>query len=418
MRISTAQIFNRSADNITSTSNSLYEIQQQLSTGKRILKPSDDPLASAQILKLTKEVEKTEQYQDNIDISRRRLSLEETTLDAVNDATVRVKELAIQANSGAVSDTDRALIATELDELEKQLFGLLNTKDVQGEYLFSGYKGFDAAYSYDGATDKYIFNGDEGRRSIQIGPDSKMASTDSGFEIFENVEGVLTISQQTGNQASHFSEQLITDNVAFQAFNDTRGPAVISFGNVGGVGNNPRYSVEDANGDPVFSGDPPVQLSNIEYLPGDVIEFEGASLIIDAPKVNGPVVINTEDQRTNILNMVHELSSALKNISTESDPEGNEKLNSAVSRALLQMESIQEKNIETRGSIGGRINTMDAQQDVNTEFLLHTKDARSSFQDLDYNEAISQFTLQETALNAAYGSFAKIQNLSLFNYIN
>jgi flagellar hook-associated protein 3 FlgL len=415
MRISTAQIFNRSADNLTSTSNRLYELQQQLSTGKRVLQPSDDPLASAQILKLTKEVEKTEQYQDNIDISRRRLSLEETTLDAVNDATLRVKELAIQANSGAVSDTDRALIATELDELEKQLFGLLNTKDVQGEYLFSGYKGFDAAYSYDGATDKYIFNGDEGRRSIQTGSDTQVTSTDSGFDVFENVEGVLALSPQTG---THFSELMITDHEAFRSFNESRGPATVVFSFVSGVTRPPQYSVIDANGDPVFAGSPPIELTRIEYEQGDAIEFEGAKLILDDPRPNGPVVINTETQRTNVLNMVHELSAALKSINTEGDSQGTDKLSQAVSFALLQMESIQEKNIETRSSIGGRINTLDAQQNVNEEFLLHTKDARSSFQDLDYNEAISQFTLQETALNAAYGSFAKIQNLSLFNYIN
>ena len=136
MRISTAQVFNRSTQSITDTSSSLFKIQQQLSTGKKVLQPSDDPLASAQILKLTKEVEKTDQYQDNIDISRRRVSLEETTLDAVNTATLRIKELAIQAKSGAVSDSDRKLIANEMQEIEKELLGLLNTKDVQGEYLF------------------------------------------------------------------------------------------------------------------------------------------------------------------------------------------------------------------------------------------------------------------------------------------
>lgn len=409
MRISTAQIFNRSADNITSTSNSLYEIQQQLSTGKRVLTPSDDPLASAQIMKLTKEVEKTGQYQDNIDISRRRLSLEETTLDAVNNATLRVKELAIRANSGAVSDTDRSLIASEMGELEKQLFGLLNTKDVQGEYLFSGYKGFDAAYSYDGATDKYVFNGDEGRRSIQIGPDTKMAATDSGFEIFENVNSVLALAPTAG---AEFSERIITNFETFQNFTDSRGPATITFDTGAGT-----YTVTDAVGDPVFTGNPATALTNISYQQGDLIEFEGVKLVIDNP-ANGAVVLGTETQRTNVLNMVHELTAALTSIDTEGDLQGNDKLNQAVNFALLQMESIQEKNIETRGSLGGRVNTLDAQQDVNAEFLIHTKEARSSFQDLDYNEAISQFTLQETALKAAYGSFAKIQNLSLFNYLN
>lgn len=414
MRISTAQVFNRSTQSITDTSSSLFKIQQQLSTGKKVLQPSDDPLASAQILKLTKEVEKTDQYQDNIDISRRRISLEETTLDAVNTATLRIKELAIRAKSGAVSDSDRKLIANEMQGIEKELLGLLNTKDVQGEYLFSGFKGFDAAYSYDAVNDSYTYNGDEGRRYIQVGPDSKVAATDSGFEIFEKVTGVLSLTSTAGTD---FSERIITDHTVFQKFTDQLGPATISFNTTAGT-----YSVTDRNGDPVFSGNPATALTDVAYQQGDAIEFEGVRLVIDSPAAAVPpattdVVLGTEEQRENVLNMVHNLVASISQIDTVDDAEGSNKLDEAIDRALLQMEAIQTKNIETRGSLGGRINTMDHQQEVNENYLLLTKEARSSFQDLDYNEAISQFTLQQTALNAAYSSFSQIQNLSLFNFI-
>ena len=409
MRISTAQIFNRSADNISNASSELVKIQQQLSTGKKVLTPSDDPLASAQIIKLTREVEKTEQYQENIDISRRRISLEESTLDSVNNATLRIKELAIQAKSGAVSDTDRGLIASELEQLESQLLGLMNTKDVQGEYLFSGFQGFTQAYSFDGASNSYVFNGDEGRRFIQVGPDTKIASTDSGFSIFEQVDGVLSLTAATGTE---FSERIITNHEDFQQFTDTRGPATITF-NAGGT-----YTVTDSAGDPVYSGNPAVELTNVDYSAGDLIEFEGVQLTIDASVADGDVVtLDTEAPRTNVLNMVHDLRLAISSIDTDSDPAGNAKLDEAIDRALLQIEGIQNSNIDARGSIGGRVNTLDAQQEVNDDFLLFTKEARSSFQDLDYNEAISEFTLGQTALNAAYSSFAQIQQLSLFNFI-
>lgn len=413
MRVSTAQIFAKNAQSLNDTSNSLFKTQQQLSTGKKILQPSDDPLASAQILKLTMEVEKTGQYQSNIDIARRRISLEETTLKAVNTATLRVKELAIQANSGAVSDTDRKLIANELKEIEKELLGLMNTKDVQGEYLFSGYKGFEAAYSYDGATDSYVYNGDEGQRYIQVGPDNKVASTDSGFEIFEKVPGVLSLNIAAGNE---FSEQIITDHGKLQAFTDALGPAVVKFDTNAGT-----YSVVDKNDQPVFTGNPATALTNVAYQQGDVIDFEGVRLVIDDPAPAAPgfttdVTIATVEERENILNTVHNLAASLLSTNT-ADAEGSNKLDEAVDRALLLMEGIQNKNIEARGSIGGRINTLDHQQDVNEDFLLFTKEARSSFEDLDYNEALSEFALQQTSLNAAYASFAKIQELSLFNFI-
>lgn len=408
MRISTAQIFSRSAESISSANSSLVKTQQQLSTGKRILQPSDDPVATAQLIKLDQEVAKTEKYQDNIVVVRRRLSLEETTLDAVNTATLRIKELAIQANSGAVNDNDRTLIASELKELESQLFGLINTQDAQGEYLFSGYQGFDSTYSYDGATDRYVYNGDEGRRSIQIGSNANIASTDSGFNIFENVESQLTLAPTAG---SEFSERIITDFGIFETFTNSRGPATITFDTAAGT-----YSVADSNGDPVYSGNPATELTNISYQQGDTIEFEGVSLVIDNPS-DGAVLLDTENKRTNVLNMVHQLSAALSSINTVGDPQGSDKLNEAVNRALLQIDSIDNKNIEVRGSIGARMNTLDAQEAVNEEYKLYTNEAQSSLRDLDYNEAISQFTLQQTTLNAAYASFAKIQDLSLFNYI-
>ncbi|WP_428035654.1 flagellar hook-associated protein FlgL [Amphritea sp.] len=409
MRISTAQIFSRNTDNISNANSSLVKTQQQLSTGKRILQPSDDPVATAQLIKLDQEINKTDKYQDNIVVSRRRLSLEETTLDAVNTATLRVKELAIRANSGAVNDNDRTLIASELKELESQLLGLLNTQDVQGEYLFSGYKGFDAAYSYDGASDSYVFNGDEGRRSIQVGPNATIGSTDSGFNVFENVDSQLALAPAAG---SAFSDRIITDFGTFGEFTDSRGPATITFDTAAGT-----YSVADKNGDPVFTGNPATELTDISYQQGDVIAFEGVSLVIDSP-ADGAVTLETETPRTNVLNMVHQLSAALTGIDTVGDPQGTDKLNEAVNRALLQIDSIENKNIQVRGSIGARMNTLDAQEAVNEEYKLYTNEAQSSLRDLDYNEAISRFTLQQTTLNAAYASFAKIQNLSLFNYIN
>lgn len=416
MRISTAQVFSRSAENINSANSSLIKTQQQLSTGKRILQPSDDPVATAQIVKLNKEIDTTNKYQDNISISRRRISLEEITLEQINNSMDRVRELAIQANSAALSDTDRSMIGTTLQGIEEELVALMNTKDTEGEYLFSGYKGFTEAYSYDGATDSYVYNGDEGQRFIQVGSAHAIASTDSGFEIFENVPGVLSLTEADSGDNS-FSDRLIENYADFQQFTDTKGPAVVTFDAAG------TYSVTDRNGDPVFSGNPATALTAIPYEQGDAVEFEGLRLTIDSPATPVPpattvsVTLDTEEKAENILNLTHRLVASLKTISTENDPDGSAKLEGAIARALISLEGVQNKNTETRGIIGGRINSMDQQEQVNEDYLLYTKEGLSALQDLDYNEAISRFTLQQTALSAAYSSFSKVSELSLFNYI-
>jgi len=96
---------------------------------------------------------------------------------------------------------------------------------------------------------------------------------------------------------------------------------------------------------------------------------------------------------------------------------GKELFNTKMDQILTNLSGIEELNIAARTSIGGRINTLEQQLLVNEDYILFTEEARSSFEDMDYNEAISIFTLQETALEASYASFAAIKDLSLFNYL-
>lgn len=408
MRIATSQVFANNSDSIGSTSNRLYELQQQLSTGKKIIRPSDDPLGATEVLKLTSEIDQTEQFKTNIDFAKRRMNIQETTLKSINTNLDRIKELAIQANVTTLTDADRDSIAKELDGIEKTLFGLMNTQDVQGEYLFSGFQGQQEAYSYNAATDSYVFNGDEGQRFIEIGTGVQVAATDSGSEIFEKVPGVLTFA---GTAAPAFSSRVVSNHTEFKNFADNLGPATITFN----TGAN-TYSVTDKNGAPVSGGNPAKPLTNITYAQGDYIEFGGSKLKIDNP-ANGALTVNTQTERNNVLNMVHKFSAALKS-TTASNVDGIDKINEAASSALVQLEGIQTNNLSARGELGGRLRQLDQQSEINTEFLLFTKQARSAFEDVDYAKTISDFTLERTSLNAAYSSFAQIQNLSLFNFIN
>jgi flagellar hook-associated protein 3 FlgL len=127
MRISTQQVFLNNVDNLSRTNSELIKTQQQMATGKRVLQPSDDPLAASQIIKLEQELARTEQFQTSIDTANRRLSLEEVTLDQLFNDSIRLKELTIQAGGGALGPQDRASLATEIDGIINQMQGLMNT---------------------------------------------------------------------------------------------------------------------------------------------------------------------------------------------------------------------------------------------------------------------------------------------------
>lgn len=305
MRISTQQVFLNNVDNLSRANSALIKTQEQIATGKRVLQPSDDPLAASQIIKLEQELARTDQFQSSIDTANRRLSLEEVTLDQLFNDSIRLKELTIQAGGGALGPQDRATLATEIDGIIDQMQGLMNTKDLQGEYLFSGFQGDKQAYSFNDVTERYEFQGDAERRFVQVGPDNRIAITDSGAQLFESA---------------------------------------------------------------------------------------------------------------NMLNIALDLSNGLKNIDTGSAA-GQLELDTLLADTLTSLESAQELNIQGRASIGARMNALDQQEQVNGDYTLLTQEALSSFQDLDYNEAISRLTLQKTTLEAAYASFSKISGMSLFDYI-
>lgn len=413
MRISTQQIFLNNIDNISKTSADLFKTQQQLSTGKRVLQPSDDPLASAQIQKFKKEIARTDQFIDNIEVSKRRLSLEENTIDQINNQSIKLRELTIQGKTGTLSEGDRKTIAAEVDEIIKSLQGLMNTKDVQGEFLFSGNKGFTEPYAYNATTNRYEFNGDDGQRFLQVGPTNKVASTDSGFDVFEKVPRVQGYIETNITQTVPIVSNVDLDNgnkVEFGDFMAAKGPLQVTI-NAG------LLTVTDKNGDFVTAEDPAVSLNGYDPTTNpNVPTIKIAGMDIDfSAATDGTATLDVFDQH-NILNTALDLKNTLESADLTT-AEGKEKFNESMDFILDNLSGIEELNAQAQSSIGGRVNALDSQLDVNEEYKLFTQEALSSFEDLDYNEAISRFSLQETALQAAYSSFARIQELNLFNFI-
>ncbi len=413
MRISTNQVFLNNIDNLSTANSQLFKTQQQISTGKQVLQPSDDPLASAQIIKLKKELARTDQFQGNIDVSNRRLALEETTLNQMFTGTVRLKELTIEAGNGALGTSDQAAIAAEVEQILDQMLGLMNTKDVQGEYIFSGFKGNTRTYEYDEATQRYVYQGDSGARYIQVGPDNRIASTDSGYQLFEQVAGVVV--PQVSDAAGTLQSVYVTD---FEGFSQLQGDYTLTLAtDAAGV---TTLNLTDSDGQPVYSDDdPPVLLTGLEVGSGDRIAFGGLETVIGTVPANGTsasATIGATTERGNILNVALELRNGLNNVDY-STADGKAALDQLLAKTLTALEGVQDSNIRARGSLGARMNALDQQSSVNEDYQLFTQETLSSFEDLDYNEALSRFALQQNVLQAAYSSFSQISGLSLFNYI-
>ncbi|RZA19205.1 MAG: flagellar hook-associated protein 3, partial [Proteobacteria bacterium] len=167
MRISTSQYFETSATGYSKNFSDTAKTQAQISSGNRIQSAGDDPVGAAKLLQLQQQSTLLTQYSGNMTSVTNSLTQEESVLDSITTALQRAQELTIQAGNGGLSDADRTSIASEIGEIEKNVLGLLNTKDANGQYMFSGSKTSTPPYvqNSDGS---YTYQGDQTQLSLQV----------------------------------------------------------------------------------------------------------------------------------------------------------------------------------------------------------------------------------------------------------
>ena len=212
MRISTAMIFDSGINAMQKRTASLLTTQQQVSSGRRILTPSDDPVAAASALELNQSLALNTSYGTAQSYATSGLGLVDNQLASVGDLLTQVQQLAVQAGNSSLTISDRASVATQLRASYDQLIGLANSTDGSGQYLFSGYQGSNKPFS-GSVGDGVVYHGDDGQRSLQVSSSRSLAVSDSGNDIFMNVKtgnGVIATSMQSQHSAN--AQTVTVDN--------------------------------------------------------------------------------------------------------------------------------------------------------------------------------------------------------------
>jgi len=393
MRISTAQIFQQGLTAMLNQQSALAKTQQQLATGQKLASPSDDPVAAVQILTFEREFNLLGQYIGNANVANNKLSLEEGVLDGATNVLQRIRELAVQGLNATNSQSDRSDIAQEILVLNDELLSLSNTKDASGNYLFSGFSTNTKPYDSTGAA----YAGDEGQRNIQVGPDVLVETNDPGSSIFEAEHGEL----------------VVTDNV---------GPSSASL-NITSLGSNaitPAVTVSFTAPDTLTVDDGTNNVVVSPYIAGQSIvlsdlnnNFPDITLQLDGTLADGDSY-TLETQTTlskTVFSTVNEFANALisNTVSSNDSPNNGE--------FLTNISSVLDTVIDTKAKIGARINVIEQQEEINQSLSLSVQETLTEIRDLDYAEAISRLTAQSTALQAAQQTFARVQNLTLFNFL-
>lgn len=297
MRISTIQVFNSGVNGIQRNYADVTRTHEQITSGKKILTPSDDPVGAVRLMQLEKEQGVLDQYKGNLNAAKNSLTQQESALQSINNAMQRVRELALSAGNGALTQTERNAIAVELREREEELLGLMNSKNARGEYLFGGFQGKTQPYVQT-ADGTYSYAGDEGRRKVQIASSQELAITDSGKEIFDRVTNASRLSGNALNTVAGSTLQmgapLVTDEVAAADF-PAQGVEIV-FAPVDPLAPDaPRtYAIHAfpyVPGDPAIPTPDPIPLAtgqmDTSAERSDNLTFRGVNVILDGVAVGG-----------------------------------------------------------------------------------------------------------------------------------
>ena len=186
MKVSTSLFFERASAQLGNVQGSLAKTQEQLSTGKQITKPSDEPDKASTVTRLESEMARQKSYQETLTTVQTRLTSQETSLRNVSDVLIRIKELTVQAANDTVSSADRKAIGLEIIGLRDQLLSQANAQDTNGNFLFAGSRSTQAPYALD-ANGHITYQGDQSRMKVQVGDNRRMNANTPGSDVFLRV---------------------------------------------------------------------------------------------------------------------------------------------------------------------------------------------------------------------------------------
>ncbi|GHA06043.1 flagellar hook-associated protein FlgL [Oceanisphaera arctica] len=395
MRISTLTIFEQNISSMNRQQGEFLKVGQQIASGRRVVNPSDDPQAASRAVGVKQSMAVTEQYTNARITVRNMLAQEESVLNSLGDGITRAKTLMIQAANGtSVSGSN----VSEVRGIYESILGQANASDGNGGFLFGGYQSDSPPFvkNVDGAVN-YV--GDDQVREQRIDASRLMPVGDNGNTIFRSVTAGAGYVAEAGAANA--------GNVIFT------GPAVVD-------ATDPDYGVsftltfevsDDSVSYRINDGDPQV------YEAGQAIRFGCLSLTLEGSPVTG--------DRINLglaKNMDADLFTTLEQaIAALEAPGGTEQQRAALSNTLSTVMRKLDNSLDTvltaRASVGARLNELDVIDTVAGNRMLNYEQTLSDLVDLDYVEAVSNYSLRKVGLQAAQKSFVDIQGMSLFNFL-
>lgn len=402
MRISTKNIYDSGVASMLKQQQALMHTQQQIASGKKILTAADDPVGAARAIDVSQSLATNTQYAANRAAAKHALGLAENALQGVTNILQNAREVAVNAGSGALSDSDRASLAQELAAYRDELVGLANSGDGEGGYLFSGFQ--SAAPAFVQGAGGVQYQGDQGRRLLQVSASRQLAVSESGREVFENLRagrgGFVAAADPANAGAGVIGPAALTGAAA-----PTGDAYRIDFHVLGGV---TTYDVLDTTTAATVS-------SGNAYSAGSAIGFAGLQVTISGAPADGDRFTVAPAPRQSMFDTLDQLIATLQ--TSAAGTAGRARVANGISAALSNLDGALDHVLEVRAGAGSRLKEIDSLDAEGGDLDLQYQQLLSQIQDLDYASAVSELNRQQTVLEAAQKSFLGLVNSSLFDYL-
>ncbi|WP_293660712.1 flagellar hook-associated protein FlgL [Rhodoferax sp. OV413] len=434
-RLASANTFDRSLTNLSKRQADVANLQENLTSGKRVVRPSDDPTAAAQAERSLTRLARIATDQRALESQRNTIANAESTLGDVVAAIQQFQELVVSAGNGTHTAADRAAITNQLQYLREQVVGYANRKDTNGQPLFGGLGSAGDPISGPSALNPqqdYTFNGLAGQTAASETAIPGALDGESAFMHQPARDGVYNVSMTSIDA----SRTLATDNVKVtdtslvnRATYQIRFGAVVPGATPGT--SSTTYTIEQieltgeintwaANATPNEVGPftvpdyptgKPVTIAIADQVgPPAITGMPGLSLNITGTPANGDVI--TVAPNPSIFSVMDD---AIRDIGFAVNSNASSQ---AVGQALYNLDIGMARVSAIRGQAGDLLNRADRISSNQEARNIQLEADRSRVEDLDMIKGIADFQTKQTAYQAALQSYAQIQKLSLFNFIS
>jgi flagellar hook-associated protein 3 FlgL len=401
LRVSSNTMFQNGEQAIGNSQSQLLATELQLSTGKQINAPSDNPVGAANVASLTSTVSQLTQFKSNQTDAQLKLNLADTALTSFSGVIQDVQQQLIQAGDAAYSDSQRAALAQGLQGDLNQLVGLANASDGQGGYLFSGSQ--QSAPPFTQVGNNVTYGGDGVLQSIQVSQNRQLQVKFSGDDLFQKIRpgnGTFVTAANAANTGSGVIDVgAVTDPSALTGNNYT-----ISFTVSGGT---TTYQVQNTStNQPVASG---------TYTPPATLSFDGLQVKLSgAPAAGDSFSIAPAPYQSIFTTVANAIAALQQPVQTAA---ANAQLQTTLQSALASTGQALDHMALKLAEVGNQQQQLSSYAALNDDRVLQTSSQLSSIQDLDYAKAASKMTQQQLTYQAALQSYSAVSKLSLFNYL-